>query len=73
MTQYLVFENQDTQDASGVATWQKLRVVEARSSAAAIKVALDGDVHEGQYVAVPARSWKPVTVKVETKTALRFS
>lgn len=45
----------------------------ARSSRAAITAALGGEVKDGTYVAVPLRSWKPVTVKVETKTALHFS
>lgn len=47
--------------------------VEARSDHSAIR-AVVGDQTEGaRFVAVPARSFRPVTVKVETKTALKFS
>ena len=48
--------------------------VEARSAKAAISKSVeDKQVQEGQYVAVPIRSWRPVTVKVETETRLKFS
>lgn len=53
--------------------WRAVGKVEARSSESAIRQLLDGKEAEGSFVAVPARSWKPVTVKVETKTALKFS
>jgi len=48
---------------------------QARSGDSAIRASLSGGVPEiaGRLVAVPARSWRPVTVKVETKTALKFS
>lgn len=31
-----------------------------------------GVATDGEYVAVPARSWRPVTVTVETKTTIRL-
>jgi hypothetical protein len=50
-----------------------VHTVEARSATAAVRDWLKDGETEGTFVAVPARSWKPVTVKVETKTALKFS
>jgi hypothetical protein len=49
--------------------WDVLQTIEAASPSAAIrKVA----VVDGTLVAVPARSWKPVTVTTETKTVLKL-
>lgn len=53
--------------------WKELGTVDARSAQAAVRELLDGSDKGGEYVAVPARSFKPVTVKVETKRSLRFS
>ncbi len=69
MTEYQVFHYLDTEDA-----WRGVGRGLARSAKAAIQTHLDSTpAADGTYAAVPARSWKPVTVKVETKTALRFS
>lgn len=78
MTEYVVLAKieADTESDSG-SGWYILGTgtVTARSANAAIRERLG--VAEGNpagvFVAVPARSWKPVTVKVETKTALKFS
>lgn len=43
--------------------------VEARSAEQAVRLAA-AEIGAGQYVAVPARSWQPVTVKVETQTRM---
>lgn len=75
MTEYVVFVNTD----AGGPRWQEVARCEARSADAAIRhhVNAENEVphadYDGKFAAVPARSWKPVTVKVETKTALRFS
>lgn len=73
MTEYVVFANTD----AGGPRWQEVARYEVRSAAAAIRAHLGetmaDETHTGQYAAVPARSWKPVTVKVETKTSLKFS
>lgn len=53
-------------DASGF--WTQEKTVQARSAEAAVRQL----GKEGTYVAVPARSWKPVTVKAETQTVLRL-
>jgi hypothetical protein len=78
MTEYVVLER-NTTEPDGPERWLYAGTGSARSAAVAIKEFLATGVHGspplsgGVYVAVPARSWKPVTVKVETKTALRFS
>ena len=67
MTEYVVF----VQLEGG--NWEAYGPpVTARSTRSALTQAIKS-TGGGTYVAVPARSWKPVTVKVETKTALRFS
>ena len=71
MTEYVVLMQQSVDDGEA---FHIIAYEVARSARSAIQGALVGREDEsGQYVAVPARSWKPVTVKVETKTALRFS
>lgn len=57
VTEYVVLQ------ASGDDEWMVVDTVQARSATAAIRAAITGD---GQYVAVPARSWQPVTAKTET-------
>lgn len=73
MTSYRVFANPPGND-----TWAQIGpdVVEARSAREAIQRALGNRADASSYtsyVAVPTRSWKPVTVSVETKTSLKFS
>lgn len=46
---------------------------EARSAQAAIAASVNDASFGGTFIAVPLRSWRPVTVKVETKTSLKFS
>lgn len=48
--------------------WPVVKKVTAGSSRAAIHDSLNGsDDAEGEYVAIPARSWQPLSVKFETK------
>jgi hypothetical protein len=69
MTEYVLFEK-----LNDGGWWEKVSSVEARSATSAIRAFLEGENGTaGEYAAVPARSWKPVTVKVETKTSLKFS
>ena len=44
---------------------------QARSAHAAIRQALDQE-QSGTYVAIPARSFQPVTVTVQTQTVLKL-
>lgn len=69
MTEYVVFRGKED-------GWEVfLPSVEAASGKAAVNVALKqrsaNGYESGTYVAVPARSWQPVKVQVET--ALKFS
>lgn len=65
-TDYIVLSRDTSRDTSGY--WTQEKTVQARSAEAAIRQLGT----EGTYVAVPARSWKPVTVKAETQTVLRL-
>ena len=75
MTHYVVL--QEVPDGKS-ATFVYVANAEARSAQAALQAVFnaqheDIQTESGRYVAIPARSFRPVTVKVETKTALRFS
>jgi len=66
VTEYLLLEK--TKDDAWTVAGKK----EAASARAAIRAALAGENGTaGTFVAIPARSWQPVTVKVET--ALKLS
>ena len=72
MTEYVIFSNTD----DGGPRWQEVQRLKARSAKAAISAYLKPDSildesQSGLYAAVPARSWQPVKVQVET--ALKFS
>lgn len=56
-------------------TWQALATVPAHNSDAAIRETVaqqDPATTAATFVAVPERSWKPVTVRTETRTVLKF-
>jgi hypothetical protein len=51
------------------------KVANVKSADAALRAAVNTDDlkrPEGTYVAVPARSWKPVQVRTETQTVIRL-
>lgn len=55
------------------AGWIDVATVDATSSTAAIRhMAKKNDVSSGTYVAVPARSWKPVKVAAVQTTVLKL-
>ena len=60
MTKYVVLAEAD-------GDWSVLEDVDADSARAAIRAATNAP---GVFVAVPARSWHPVTVTVETQTRM---
>ena len=70
MTQYLVLSR------NGGGPWSEKARVEARSAQAAIRSLIEKGEAEAvtheHFWAVPTRSYKPVTVQVETKTQLHF-
>ena len=64
MTSYLILKYDDgTDEEEG--TWSVIVSAKASSAQRALKAAAVG---EGEYVAIPERSWKPLTVKVEQTT-----
>lgn len=78
MTKYVILERiaaVGDSPANGAKAWKILRTVEATSANAAIRKLLSADngTSGGQFVAVPERSWAPVTVETKTKRTLTFS
>ena len=72
MTRYLILSH------GGGKTWTEVTEIEARSQTSAVREYLDGiapasEEWRERYVATPVRSWRPVSVQVETKTQLKFS
>ena len=71
LTEYVILR-QDVPDDWTVVS----RRVMAASAHAAIRSAATGPVSippGASLVAIPARSWKPITVNVETRTVLTFT
>lgn len=52
---------------SGEKAWGEYARVEATSSDAAIRNAIEPGAQSGNYVAVPLRSWQPLPVTIEEK------
>lgn len=69
-TTYIVLRLDEIPDSKG---WAEIARVTAPSASSAIRNALVGPVaRDGTYVAVPARSWRPVTVQAVQTTVLRL-
>lgn len=62
MTEYMIFVYKDDD-----ACWEYYSNNESSSPARAIRQC---EPEAGKYVAVPARSWQPLTVKVEQTTKI---
>lgn len=78
MTQYIVLwrSHEQTTDPMLSPEWREITAIMARSARSAISQVVQaegGSYNEGTFLAIPARSFRPVTVKVETKTAIKFS
>jgi hypothetical protein len=77
-TTYIVLHRiSHPQDAPGaIERWEASATVEASSAEAAIRKGAaappDEVLNPHVYVAVPKRSWKPVTVRTETTTTLKL-
>jgi hypothetical protein len=70
-TRYVVLYVADPKGAEEA--WVKGGVFDARSPQKAIDLYLDSTkAEEGTFIAVPARSWEPITVKTETRTRRIF-
>lgn len=75
-TDYMILTKSEP-DAEGKESnlWEVSAKVTARSAKAAIRSWIDQgpDEPKGTYVAVPARSWQPVTVSTETQKKIKLS
>jgi hypothetical protein len=74
MTKYLVLRQAPaTAGDPPSASWTNVAEVEASGPTSAIKqVAAEASTAKGTYVAVPARSWKPVTVQAVQTTTIKL-
>lgn len=68
MTEYVVLVKNEN-------GWSEAKRISARSAKAAVTahVSATPAIEGGTFVAVPARSFEPITVKTETRTRLAFS
>lgn len=75
-TEYVVLRRleRDTrlEDGFDGEDWLFVAVIGARSANEAIRKTVGEDTKPGTYVACPARSWKPVTVRAEVQTRLKL-
>lgn len=72
MTEYLILQRVPESKDEGA--WEPQAKKDAASGRAAVRAFLatfPDEMSGGEYVAIPARSWQPVKVQVET--ALKFS
>lgn len=73
MTRYIVFRRVGDYGDPETESWGYVGEADGRSARDAVKAALNDRNEEGEFVAVPKRSFRPLTVKMETTTALRFT
>lgn len=67
-TEYVILERMDGRPDA----WREFARETARSAETAIKQALEGNTDGGTFVAVSARSFKPITVTPLTVTTLKL-
>lgn len=79
-TTYVVLERVEARNAAEAAEnsmyhWEEREAFEARSSTDAVRsyVNRNGVTKGGVFYAVPMRSWKPITVAIETQTRMKLS
>jgi hypothetical protein len=73
-TSYIVLVKKGGEEWEAGEEWEVVDAVHATSATAAIRaVATDHVNGPRTYVAVPARSWKPVTAQLDTKTVLTLT
>lgn len=79
-TAYLILQKStDPATATaGEARWKECGTVHAASSEAAVRAHMNTRTAKSNdtasvYVAVPARSWRPITVTVETTTTVKLA
>lgn len=72
-TEYVVLRLNPPATPTDETTWTVWdEEVQARSAETALRKAIGKDGDGGTFVAVPARSWRPVKVKAETVTTLKL-
>jgi hypothetical protein len=72
--EYVVFESREHGEAGRA--WVEIGRTQAGTYEDAVRrvTAVEGGDHrEGTFSATPARSWHPLTVRIETRTVSRFS
>lgn len=65
MTRYIILRHDGEAQA-----WKEIGAADGSSPRRALSAA---DVKEGGYVAIPSRSWRPLTVSVEQTTKVTIS
>jgi hypothetical protein len=70
VTDYYILQREADLDA-----WHMIEtgILHAPSAEAALRMALKDEPTAGTYVAIPARSWKPITVTAETQVVIRLT
>jgi hypothetical protein len=71
-TDYVILEQIGDAAHPPATDWAEFARETARSDSQAIRRALEGNTDGGTFVAIPARSFKPVKVTAETKTTLKL-
>lgn len=69
-TEYVILER--LTNTTGGVSWREFARETGRSADSALKTSLEGNEDGGTFIAIPARSWKPVKVTPETVTTLKL-
>lgn len=68
-SEYVILEREAVPTDQG---WREFARETAHSAETAIRNALEGNTDGGTFVAIPARSWRPITVRALTVTTLKL-
>ena len=71
MTEYIILRHTTEENLGVEGPWEQLTPTHKASSPRRALVA--ANVKAGEYVAIPARSWKPLTVKTEQTVKVTIS
>lgn len=72
LTRYVVLKQLAADGEATVGAWDAVDTVSAASATEAIRVTAE-TFGAGEYVAVPARSWKPRKAEIQTTPRVRLS
>lgn len=70
-TEYVILKSHALPGKDNVSGWVTQGTAKASSAGAAIRAHLNGADEGGEFVAIPLRSWQPVSVEIQK--AIRFS